>query len=131
MEGNAPKTMFIRGLNRSVPFHFTGHFSEPSTFRNGTERNVSSRSRVNNCKNSFVFWNSSISFRSVSFRSRVNGAYTTLQMRYHGERKTMTTPWPIAGIPRKYKPLISSCGGALDLIFFIFGSLFAFVFNLF
>ena len=32
------KKVFTRGLNRSVPFHFTAHFSEPSTFRNGTER---------------------------------------------------------------------------------------------
>ena len=61
------KKVFIRGLNRSVPF--TAHFSELSTSRNGTERNVSSCSRVNTCKNSFVFWNS-----SISFRSRVNGA---------------------------------------------------------
>ena len=49
----------------SAPFHFTAHFSQPSSFRNGIER--SRRSRVNTCKNSFVFWNSSISFRSVPF----------------------------------------------------------------
>ena len=30
--------VFTRELNRSVPFHFTAHFSEPSTFRNGNKR---------------------------------------------------------------------------------------------
>ena len=59
---------------RSVPFRSILRLTFQSRPLFGTERNFSRRSRVNTCKNSFVFWNSSISFRSVPFRSRVNGA---------------------------------------------------------
>ena len=68
------KKVFTRGLNRSVPFRSILRPTFQSRPLFGTERNVSSCSRVNTCKNFFVFWNSSISFRSVPLRSRVNGA---------------------------------------------------------
>ena len=63
------KKVFTRGLNRFVPFRSILRLTFLSRPLFGTERNVSSRSRVNTCKNSFVFWNSSTSFRSVPFRS--------------------------------------------------------------
>ena len=61
------KRVFTRGLNRFVPFRSILRLTFQSRPLFGTERNVSSRSRVNTCKNSFVFWNSSTSFRSVPF----------------------------------------------------------------
>ena len=61
------KKVFTRGLNRFVPFRSILRLTFQSRPLFGTERNVSSRSRVNTCKNSFVFWNSSTSFRSVPF----------------------------------------------------------------
>ena len=61
------KKVFTRGLNRFVPFRSILRLTFQSRPLFGTERNVSSRSRVNTCKNSFVFCNSSTSFRSVPF----------------------------------------------------------------
>ena len=61
------KKVFTRGLNRFVPFRSILRLTFQSRPLFGTERNVSSRSRVNTCKNFFVFWNSSTSFRSVPF----------------------------------------------------------------
>ena len=63
------KKVFTRGLNRFVPFRSILRLTFQSRLLFGTERNVSSRSRVNTCKNFFVFWNSShiVPFRSVPF----------------------------------------------------------------
>ena len=61
------KKVFTRGLNRFFPFRSILRLTFQSRPLFGTERNVSSRSRVNTCKNFFVFWNSSTSFRSVPF----------------------------------------------------------------
>ena len=49
----------------SVPFHFMAHFSELSNFLNGTEH--FSPFLPEQLQNSFVLWNSSISFCSVLF----------------------------------------------------------------
>ena len=44
----------------------------------------------------FFFFYSSINIYNISYiKLYLSNYFTTLQVRYHGERKTMTTPWPI------------------------------------
>ena len=45
---------------------------------------------------SFFFFYSNINIYNISYvELYLSNYFTTLQVRYHGERKTMTTPWPI------------------------------------
>ena len=83
------KKVFTRGLNRFVPFRSILRLTFQSRPLFGTERNVSSRSRVNTCKNFFVFWNSSTSFRSIPFRSE---KWNAQGLRSHGNAVNNIVP---------------------------------------
>ena len=79
--------------SRFVPFRSILRLTFQSRTLFGTEWNVSTRSRVNTCKNSFLFSGTvpyrSLPFRSIPFRSRANGALITDRTSRDGyEKKT-------------------------------------------